>query len=470
MAPGWSLNGNTGTGTQFIGTTNMQSLRVRVNNWPSGFIDADVSNGNTFWGLGSGWNNTGRLNTGIGCFSLQANTTGEGNTANGDFSLAVNSTGGYNTAVGAFSLQSNSIGNFNTGVGFQALTRNSTGVANTAMGFLALSENTIGNDNVAIGVQSLTANTTGSQNVAAGTRSLTLNTTGSLNTAYGFQTMARNNTGSRNTGLGTGALGFVISGSSNTAVGTESLFNSLSDNNTAIGDGAMWTNTTGNNNTAIGWQSLIGNATGSNNTAIGKGANVSTNNLENATAIGANAVVDASNKVRIGNAAVTVIEGQVPFTSPSDGRFKFDLQEDVKGLDFILRLRPLTYRFDVQRFDEQQGTHITPASYNEAAQIRRTGFIAQEVEQAAEASRYNFSGIIKPKTEKEHYSLSYESFVVPLVKAVQELTARVEKKADQSDITKLIEKQQQMIEELNQKIAVLQRQVKELLLIAQAKN
>ncbi len=37
--------------------------------------------------------------------------------------------------------------------------------------------------------------------------------------------------------------------------------------------------------------------------------------LENATAIGHNAVVDASNKIRLGNANVTVIEDVVAFTS-----------------------------------------------------------------------------------------------------------------------------------------------------------
>jgi trimeric autotransporter adhesin len=52
--------------------------------------------------------------------------------------------------------------------------------------------------------------------------------------------------------------------------------------------------------------------------------------------------------------------------------------------------------------------------------IRRSGFIAQEVEQAALKAGYNFSGLIKPRSSNEHYSLSYDAFVVPLVKAVQE--------------------------------------------------
>ena len=52
----------------------------------------------------------------------------------------------------------------------------------------------------------------------------------------------------------------------------------------------------------------MANVTGSQNTAIGFSANVAANNLTNATALGANAVVDASNKVRIGDNAVTAVE------------------------------------------------------------------------------------------------------------------------------------------------------------------
>jgi len=211
-----------------------------------------------------------------------------------------------------------------------------------------------------------------------------------------------------------------------------------------VGTSALPSNTTGFQNTAIGTFSLFNNTGGSSNTAIGFGADISAGNLTNATAIGEGAIVNASNKVRIGNSAVTVIEGQVPFTTPSDGRFKYKIKEDVKGLDFIMQLRPVTYQFDVKRFDEQSkhltsdqspdpSNYILQASYNEASSIRRTGFIAQEVERAADASGYDFSGIIKPKTEQDHYSLSYESFVVPLVKAVQEQQQIIEQLKKQNE-------------------------------------
>jgi len=86
--------------------------------------------------------------------------------------------------------------------------------------------------------------------------------------------------------------------------------------NTSLGTNALVSNTTGINNTAIGVSALRSNTTGNVNTAIGFGADADfrAGNLNNATAIGNGANVSASNKIRLGNTAVTVIEGQVAFT------------------------------------------------------------------------------------------------------------------------------------------------------------
>jgi len=252
------------------------------------------------------------------------------------------------------------------------------------------------------------------------------------NTAIGSRSLTDLRHGMDNTAVGANTLSFAYKCNDNTAMGQLALFyDTTGSYNTAIGAGTLFQTTAGNYNTALGEFALWSNSIGSGNTALGSGANVSSGTLTNATAIGYNAVVNASNKVRIGNGAVTVIEGQVPFTTPSDGRFKFDVQEDVKGLDFIRQLRPVTYHFDVERFEKAsattQFTPILQAACKEASLIRRSGFIAQEVERAAKVSGYDFSGIIHPKTAQEHYSLSYESFVVPLVKAVQEQQQEIER-------------------------------------------
>src|SRR5258706_10860710 len=50
-----------------------------------------------------------------------------------------------------------------------------------------------------------------------------------------------------------------------------------------------------------------------------------------------------------------------------------------------------------------------------------SGFVAQDVEKAAKETDYDFSGVDAPKNDKDLYGLRYADFVVPLVKAVQEL-------------------------------------------------
>ena len=114
--------------------------------------------------------------------------------------------------------------------------------------------------------------------------------------------------------------------------------NTTGFNNIAIGSSALALNTTGFQNTASGVNALLSNTTGSNNIAIGLGADVSVGTLTNATVIGAFATVNASNKVRLGNTAVTVIEGQVAFTFPSDKTQKENFQA-VNGEEVLGKIR-----------------------------------------------------------------------------------------------------------------------------------
>lgn len=391
-------------------------------------------------------NSNGSNNTALGFFSLNQSSTGQANTAVGSSALRSNTGGHNNIGVGVEALFGNTTGVENTALGFRTLYINSTGIENTGVGSYAMFANTTGNNNTAVGHSSLTNHTIGTRNTAVGTHSMNQTTTASHNTAIGADAMRQNTTGGSNTALGSAALYSTTTGTSNTANGGASLFNNTSGGaNTAVGTSALVQNTSGSFNTAIGFLAGQGNVTGSNNTYIGNQTG-SPDGLTNSTAIGFGAVVNASNKIRIGSTLVTVIEGQVPFTFPSDGRYKFGVQEDVKGLDFILQLRPVTYHFDTKRFDahlhEGSVDNNNDASHNEATNIRRTGFIAQEVEQAAIKSGYDFSGVVKPKSASEHYSLSYDAFVVPLVKAMQE--------------------QQQIIEQQNKKIADMQRELNEI--------
>jgi trimeric autotransporter adhesin len=163
--------------------------------------------------------------------------------------------------------------------------------------------------------------------------------TGSFNTATGAGALIRNTTGSSNTATGVNGLALNTTGSNNSATGVNALLsNTTGNNSTADGVNALASNTTGSNNTASGTATLNNNRTGSFNVAVGFGADVSAGNLINATAIGSSAVVDASNKIRLGNAAVAVIEGSVAFTSNSDKTKKENFQP-VDGEEVLTKIR-----------------------------------------------------------------------------------------------------------------------------------
>ena len=484
---------------------------------------------NTIVGIGAGQAiTTGNYNTAAGFESLYSNTTGERNTAFGLWALRSNISGNYNTAIGKSTLHLNSTGSFNTANGYEALYYNTTGAINTAVGYLALSKNTTGERNTAFGSSALYANTTASYNTALGTlalannvasentaagyyalafnttgqansalgtSSLNSNTTGNDNTASGYQSLYSNTIGNNNTANGNRSLYTNSSGSYNTANGNQSLYkNTTGDYNIANGFQSLYTNTTGYENTATGYRSLFENNTGYSNTAIGYKAfqygNAGYENTalgaeagrfeisaekHNATAIGFNAIVDNSNRVRIGNTFVTSIGGQVGWTTVSDGRYKQNVQEDVPGIEFIKKLRPVTYTIDIKNLNENYYKIKPKNNFDDNYLYRHTGFIAQEVERSATELGFSFSGVDKPGQPHKLYGLRYAEFVVPLVKAVQEQQVIIEKLTKQVEATPatelpaIIGKQQQMIETLQKEneaqknsIANLQKQMDEL--------
>jgi hypothetical protein len=126
-------------------------------------------------------------------------------------------------------------------------------------------------------------------------------------------------------------------------------------------------------------------------------------------------------------------------SSLSDARVKDDIIEGVRGLDFILRLRPVTYRLNLAKelaITGGQGGPEYPGKHD-VEKIVYSGFLAQEVEQAAKDAGYDFSGVERPQNAHDLYHLRYGDLVTPLVKAVQE--------------------QQQTIEELRQRLSALER-------------
>jgi len=304
---------------------------------------------------------------------------------------------------------------------------NCCGIDNTALGFESLFSNTTGNYNTAIGFQSLYLNLSGYKNVAVGQSSLRTNSSGYNNTAVGYESLYDNISGISNTAVGYWSLANNTNGNDNTTVGFKSLYwNFDGDRNTAIGFDALNKNAGGNNNVAVGHHGLFENQSGSQRTAIGKSANSIDNDFSNNTGLGYNAACLTGNTVRVGNSSVVSIGGYANWTNVSDLRFKTNIAEDVQGLDFIQKLRPVTYHLDlhsIERFFEEHYGEMDDTEWEgkyDKNDIQYSGFIAQEVEQAALELGYDFSGVDQPKNEDDFYGLRYAEFVVPLVKAVQE--------------------------------------------------
>jgi trimeric autotransporter adhesin len=396
----WLLSGNggTNTATNFLGTTDSVSFVVKVNNKSSGIIDVK------------------RKNTGFGYKTLFSLTTGGFNTAFGTNALYWNNANWRSTAIGygaMYYADSRLAGRdtYNTAVGYEALCGSTTASDNS------------GQYNTATGYQALYSNTSGHDNTATGYQSLLHNSSGSENTALGYHALASNEYGSRSTAIGSHALEITDLEGENVAVGALVLYANYDGfSNAAFGNGALYNNN-GNCNIAIGVNALNTNTSGSGNTALGTFTKVANSNQVNSTVIGYSGSVPAGNRALIGNTSVTSIGGWADWTNWSDKRFKKDLASNVPGLGFIMKLQPVTYHMDVESLAAFMHTpdslRLRDAEAKKAGMLQ-SGFVAQEVEQAANEIEYDFSGIDKPENEKCSYGLRYAEFTIPLVKTLQE--------------------------------------------------
>ncbi|MFZ1800971.1 MAG: tail fiber domain-containing protein [Chitinophagaceae bacterium] len=401
-------------------------------------------------------NTAGRLNAATGVDALYANTTGSSNVANGFEALHDNTTGYSNVGIGVGALRLNTImnnivavgdsalynnaGDANTAIGSKSLYSNTTGVDNTAGGYNALFANTTGFANTTFGANALSNNTTGSSNTANGFDALSFNTLGEENSAFGYASLIYNISGSNNTSSGAFSLYSNTTGANNTANGYHSLiFNTTGFGNTAVGNYALMHNTIQSGNTAIGYSAGSTYINGVNNTFVGTYADVNNPGYNNSSAFGYQAIATNNNQIMLGNTTVNSVLAAGSYYIYSDARFKKNIKENVPGLNFINQLKPVTYNYDIHKLndyiqpggkdDKMKNENTEVAKINEDAIINKekklyTGFLAQDVEKAANKIKYDFSGLYKSHNDRDPYALSYADFVVPLVKAVQELSVQ----------------------------------------------
>jgi trimeric autotransporter adhesin len=444
LSSGWSLSGNKNTNpnTDFIGTTDDKSLIFKINNQQRMSLD-----------------NQGRLylkapdstNTVVG-FNAAAQNKGVHNSIFGHEAAARNTTGRYNSLFGQRCAFNNISGSFNAFYGSEAGFNNQTGSNNIALGSFSLYSNLIGSDNTAVGFEALYSNESGSSNTVIGQRALLSNVTGSNNIAIGRSALG-SSTVSSCTAVGSNAGMKNTTGSPNSFFGFRAgMENTTGGGNSFFGANSGLNNLTGAENTFLGTSAGDQNTTGTKNVCIGAGADMASANLVNAVALGFDAQVNASAKIRLGNTGISVIEGAVPFTQPSDGRFKSNLTEDIPGLDLIKVLRPVSYNFDYVKFSKFLGEkNADIAQLHQKEQQREMGFIAQEVETACQKAGLSTSNLLHaPTSDQDNYAMSYGQLTVPLVKAVQEQQV-------------LIENQKTEITDLKSQLSDIQQQMKTLL-------
>ncbi len=419
----WSTEGNSGLSStkNFLGTIDNIPLRFRVNdNW---YGELNNANSNISFGLNSNKNSSGYSNIAIGRDALSSNSGGY-----------------YNTCVGWESMYDNNTGNYNTALGARTLYDNTNGSHNIAIAYQALSSNTSGSYNIGIGFRSLYDNTSGTYNVGVGMYTLQNNISGIMNAAVGYNTLGANVYGHYNAGLGNYAL----------------YANNLGRGNAYVGYAAGYYNTSGYYNQGIGYYAGFYNRTGYYNVSVGFYNGPNATNLDNTAAFGTQTTTTASDQIRVGNNSITSIGGSVAWTNLSDGRFKRNIRKDVKGLDFIMKLEPVTYNFDVKAIDKFLGIHSDTVMWKskyDKETIRYTGLIAQEVEKVANEVGFDFSGVDKPKNEGDYYGLRYSEFVMPLIKSVQEQQAQIEElkvqnQELQNQLKTILEQQEKLLKQI----------------------
>jgi hypothetical protein len=439
-AQSWNLTGNSNaSSSSVLGTTNGVPLRMitngseRIRITPTGDVGIGTSSPSTRFEI--------RRSDGNPLFAKFSNgaTTGDRSALismqNGDGKSWRFGVSGLGNGAGV-STDKFYIERYGHGVFMTITTDGNVGIGTTAPGYLLDVAGRMNLSNSLYLKGNLTMHAPGNDNFFAGPNAGNTALTGNENTATGSNALHSLTFGVYNTANGSHALYLNTHGHANTAIGDNALYNNITGNsNTAIGDGALYKNTTASSNTAIGESALFTNTTGNDNTALGYQADVTTSNLTNATVIGSYATVSASNTVRVGNSDVTSIGGYVDWSNISDGRIKKNIKSNVPGLVFINKLNPVTYNLDLDAEDRiiqhpaittKDGKTIVPAQENITArkakeQIVYTGLIAQDVEKAAKELNYDFSGVDAAKNDKDLYGLRYAEFVVPLVKAVQEL-------------------------------------------------
>jgi len=427
----------------------------------------------------SGTDSTANYNTAYGINALDAITTGDNNTVVGSGAGGGLTTGHRNTLMGQGAGILLTEATHTVAIGNAAASGYDTETNNIAIGHVALGGSVNGGEyNIAIGNTSLDALTSADYVTAVGNNAGSAITTGGKhvlighNAGSGLTTSAGscvyigtgagsgagNDTERFNIGIGEdtiGAAGNTINGAEyNTAVGALNLDAlTTGDSNTAVGyacgssntsggannyfgEGSGSSVTTGSNNTLIGQNAAnAGTAltTGSNNIMLGNEAKVSAADGGYQFVIGRNVTSNGNSTTTIGydTTEIATNHGSASWAAVSDERYKKEIETSTAGLSFINDLRPVTFKFkqknelDTDLYGYDANSTDTDGYTDEVAH----GFIAQEIKTAIDNHTEIKAGqeIWKesPEAKGKRQNVSHIGMIPMLVKAVQELSAKV---------------------------------------------
>ena len=186
----------------------------------------------------------------------------------------------------------------------------------------------------------------------------------------------------------------------------------------------------------IGKEAGINHAT--DGIAIGRDSNFTAGST-NEIVIGDAATGNGDDTVTLGNSSIGAIHCAVQSISAlSDSRIKQNVADSTVGLDFINALRPVSYqklhpadypaellehRFIGGAFNEDGNEIPADAKPGDWSPVSEIGLIAQEVATVAEQFPLVDCHSTAPNGAQ---SVKYGALIAPLIKAVQELAARIE--------------------------------------------
>jgi hypothetical protein len=427
-------------------------------------------------------------NTVVGNSALSANVTGTQITAIGNLALNSNMANN-NTAVGFKAMLTNTTGNTNTSVGSESLQTSLSGNENSAFGYRTLYLATSANKNNAFGKTALGNILTGSQNIGIGVNAGLLTASGNQNTTSDFSIYIGNDTKpSLDDNQNEIVIGYNASGlGSNTVVlGNGSILTTILRGQTLIGTTTVGAPTYGstpqlvvanpfsnvggvidirNLNTSIVADSLLGRIqfTGKSDALVGftsaaievistgsmgignngggalkfmtSPGTFPTNPIERMR-VTQNGTVQpgTDNSYSLGASgirwsSVWAANGTI---QTSDEREKKNIVDSDLGLDFVSKLRPVSFKWKVGKNEVTNELDGLDEDGNPKTKIvvtpikgKRThyGLIAQEVEAALDGK--DFGGFIHDK-ETDIKGLRYDQFIPVMINAIKELKAEIE--------------------------------------------